>query len=380
MHKVHRFAVLDSFRGLCAACLVFFHIQLVSGFTESLFIRNADLLVNFFFVLSGFVLAYAYGSREHLNLRGFLVARSFRLVPLHWFMLGVFVLLEIAKLLAGRWGVGLNHPAFSGPFAFQQFVPNLLLIQAWAPHAWPMSFNYPSWSISVEFYIYLLFAAIMLLGARFLMWAGVALVAGLLLILQVPVLNERALTGLACFFAGCVTYRAFVYCRGRGQVSVALMTVFELLALAAVVLVGSTRFAEQSLVASVVFCAVVLLFAFEGGYVSVLLRARLFAWLGRLSYSIYMTHAAVLFGLTAGFILLEKRTGLQLTSMFEARRYLDTGSALGNSLLALGFLGVVVLVSVFTYRYVEQPGQALGRRLAGASAAPRGNLDATGLP
>jgi peptidoglycan/LPS O-acetylase OafA/YrhL len=380
MTQVHRFAVLDSFRGLCAACLVFFHIQLVSGFTESLFIRNADLLVNFFFVLSGFVLAYAYGSREQLNLRGFLIARSFRLVPLHWFMLGVFVLLEIAKLMAGRAGLGLNHPAFTGPFALQQFLPNLLLIQAWAPNAWPMSFNYPSWSISVEFYIYLLFAAIMLLGARYLMWAGVALLAGGLLVLHVPVLNERALTGLACFFAGCVTYRAFVYCRGQGRGSVALMTVLELLALAGVALVGNTRFAEQSLVASVLFCLVVLLFAFEGGYVSVLLRARLFAWLGRLSYSIYMTHAAVLFGLTAGFIVLEKRTGLQLTSMYEARRYLDTGSALGNSLLALGFLAVVVLVSMFTYRYVEQPGQAVGKRLAGDRAARRGNLDITRLP
>lgn len=76
-----------------------------------------------------------------------------------------------------------------------------------------------------------------------------------------------------------------------------------------------------------------------------------------------MTHVAVLFCLMSVFIVLEQRTGQQLTTIFEGRRYLDTGSALGNSVLAIVFFLVVVVVSVVTHHHIEVKGQALGRRL-----------------
>ncbi|HEX8592258.1 MAG TPA: acyltransferase [Pseudomonas sp.] len=381
MNQVHRFDVLDSFRGLCAVCVVFFHIQLVSGFTESVFIRNADLLVNFFFVLSGFVLAYAYGSRKSLDFKTFLIARTFRLVPLHWAMLVCFVVLEVFKLVASQRGIALNYAPFTGAFAPSEFLPNLLLVQAWTPFTEIMSFNYPSWSISVEFYLYLIFAAFTLLRsrARYLAWGVVSLMAFSLLYLHIPLLTERALIGLACFFAGAVTFRLFAVARPVWRPSQALMTTLELLALIGIAIMNSLRFANQSLFASLMFCVVVWIFAFEGGYVSGVLKARPFALLGKLSYSLYMTHVAVLFCLMSVFIILEQRSGRHLTTIFETRRYLDTGSAVGNSLLAVGFLAVVVMVSMLTYRYIEQKGQAMGRRLIARHAAriEPANLTAT---
>ncbi|MGV6397441.1 acyltransferase family protein [Pseudomonas caspiana] len=365
MNAIHRFDVLDSFRGICAACVVFFHIQLVSGFTESVFIRNADLLVNFFFVLSGFVLSYAYGSRKQLNFRTFLISRTFRLVPLHWLMLAVFVLLEALKVLAIKKGVALNYAPFTGAFAPSEFVPNLLLVQAWTPLTETMSFNYPSWSISVEYYMYLIFAAFMLFSGsmRHWIWGVVSITAFALLFGHVPVLTERALTGLSCFFAGALTYRLFAAVSRSWKPDARLMTWFEAAALISVAWVNSTRFSNQSLVASLLFCPVVFIFAFEAGRLSSLLKARPLAFLGRLSYSMYMTHVAVLFCLMSVFIVLEQRTGQQLTTIFEGRRYLDTGSALGNSVLAIAFFLVVVMVSVVTHHYIEVKGQALGRRL-----------------
>jgi len=365
MNAVHRFDVLDSFRGLCAACVVFFHIQLVSGFTESLFIRNADLLVNFFFVLSGFVLSYAYGSREELGFRAFLISRTFRLVPLHWLMLAVFIVIEAFKVVAARKGVAFNYAPFTGGFAPVELLPNMFLVQAWTPFTEIMSFNYPSWSISVEFYLYLIFATFMLLssGRRYWAWGGVSLAAFALLYGEVPVLTDRALTGLACFFAGALTYRVFALISRIRRPGVALMTGLECAAMLSVVVVNSMRFSNQSLVASLLFCVVVLIFAFEGGRLSRLLKARPLALLGRISYSLYMTHVAVLFCLMSVFIVLEQRTGRPLTTVFEGRRYLDTGSALGNSLLAIAFFFVVVAVSWLTYTCIEVKGQALGRRL-----------------
>lgn len=365
MNTIHRFDVLDSFRGICAACVVFFHIQLVSGFTESVFIRNADLLVNFFFVLSGFVLSYAYGSRKNLDFQTFLISRTFRLVPLHWLMLAVFVVLEALKVLAIRKGVVLNYAPFTGASAPSELLPNLLLLQAWTPFTETMSFNYPSWSISVEFYMYLIFAAFMLLrGAlRYWVWGMVSVVAFALLYGNAPVLTERALIGLSCFFAGALTYRLFASVSRRWTPDIALMTCLESAALISVSAINSTRFANQSLVASLLFCPVVFIFAFQAGRLSSVLKARPLALLGRLSYSLYMTHVAVLFCLMSVFIVLEQRSGRQLTTVYEGRRYLDTGNALGNSMLAIAFLLVVVAVSVLTHHYIEVKGQALGRRL-----------------
>ena len=56
----HRFAALDGLRGICALIVVLYHtfrLQAVSPFA------HGYLSVDVFFVLSGFVLAYAFGAR-----------------------------------------------------------------------------------------------------------------------------------------------------------------------------------------------------------------------------------------------------------------------------------------------------------------------------
>lgn len=55
-----RFLVLDSFRGIAAICVVIFHMHIIGSITELNFFRGSSLFVEFFFVLSGFVLAHTY--------------------------------------------------------------------------------------------------------------------------------------------------------------------------------------------------------------------------------------------------------------------------------------------------------------------------------
>ena len=93
----NRFIVLDSFRGICAVCVVMYHLHWVASLAEIDFFRGSGIFVEFFFVLSGFVLAHGYGFRESLNFKEFVRSRFFRLYPLHLFMLLVFVALEFGK-------------------------------------------------------------------------------------------------------------------------------------------------------------------------------------------------------------------------------------------------------------------------------------------
>ena len=80
-----RFAALDSLRGLCALAVVLFHFRTDGVLTNLAPIRRGWMFVDFFFVLSGFVLAHAYFGRigrQVAPLR-FLGLRLGRIYPLH---------------------------------------------------------------------------------------------------------------------------------------------------------------------------------------------------------------------------------------------------------------------------------------------------------
>lgn len=62
-----RFEALDAFRGICAISVVIFHMHFIDSITELSFFRGSAIFVEFFFILSGFVLAHGYGSREGLK-------------------------------------------------------------------------------------------------------------------------------------------------------------------------------------------------------------------------------------------------------------------------------------------------------------------------
>ena len=72
-------------------------------------------------------------------------------------MLFVYVSLEFLKWLAQHKGIVFNTPAFQGGNSFSEFIPNFMLIQSWYSGFDYLSFNYPSWSVSVEYYLYFLF-------------------------------------------------------------------------------------------------------------------------------------------------------------------------------------------------------------------------------
>lgn len=103
--------------------------------------------VSFFYVLSGFVLSYAYQERMlsfDINLKRFYLARLARIYPLHILTL----LLAIPLMLDSPWSQ-----------SFYESIPfNLSLTHSFIPYVdYFFSFNSPSWSISNEVFFYVLF-------------------------------------------------------------------------------------------------------------------------------------------------------------------------------------------------------------------------------
>ncbi|WP_027126138.1 acyltransferase family protein [Gelidibacter mesophilus] len=78
------FDILDGLRGLAAIVVVIFHFMeiIIADFSEN-FISHGYLAVDFFFCLSGFVVAYAYDNRiAGMGLKTFIKLRLIRLQPL----------------------------------------------------------------------------------------------------------------------------------------------------------------------------------------------------------------------------------------------------------------------------------------------------------
>jgi peptidoglycan/LPS O-acetylase OafA/YrhL len=315
--------------------------------------------------------------KPNLSFKSFVVSRVFRLYPLHLVMLAFFILFETARWLAWKNGFNLNNVPFTGTFALKEILPNLLLVQAWTTYTETMSFNYPSWTISIEFYIYMLFGALCMLSMRnrFLLFASVSVVAFILIFSENEPLVDRAMLGLSCFFAGNITYVVYLLIRDKGPLKPWLMTVLECAMMYATYWIVMNDFEYRSPIGSLAFCALVLLFAFEGGLVSTLLKTGVFMLLGKLSYSIYMTHAAVIFLLSTVFIIGQKVTGLALAPMIAGQRFMDTGSMFGNNLFVVGVTVLTVVVAGFAHKYIELKGYEMGKRFLGKSSAAKAPAD-----
>lgn len=109
-------------------------------------------LVDFFFLLSGFVFTYVYReqiSNRTIDFRKYMVLRLSRLYPLH-----LATLLFIACIQYIRTGAGFGHYAFEANDGINFLLSASLLQEVLNM---PFSFNGPSWSISCEFVAYIFF-------------------------------------------------------------------------------------------------------------------------------------------------------------------------------------------------------------------------------
>lgn len=147
MNPANRIDSLTGIRFFAALIVVFEHYQLSSA------VLNWAYGVGFFFVLSGFILTYV--ARNIDRDRGyfeFFWARVARIWPLHILMLYIYVRIV---------GYYYNDFFYYHFFAVQAFIPT-------EDSYW--NYNYPSWSISVEFAFYALFPLLIYKWEKTLWW------------------------------------------------------------------------------------------------------------------------------------------------------------------------------------------------------------------
>jgi peptidoglycan/LPS O-acetylase OafA/YrhL len=144
------FETLNGMRGIAALAVVMMHAQWWLGVIHPAIV---SLAVDFFFVLSGFVIAYAYQEplRAGLRRRDFMLARFIRLYPM--FVVG------LVFGIAARWIYA--RPSNLNPF-FDNVGFNLVMLPfplqypAKVDNLFPL--NFPAWSLFYELIAYMIFA------------------------------------------------------------------------------------------------------------------------------------------------------------------------------------------------------------------------------
>jgi peptidoglycan/LPS O-acetylase OafA/YrhL len=367
----NRFIALDSWRGIAALAVVAFHFRNTAGFGGQAIFEGMYLFVDFFFVLSGFVIFSAYGEKlcHGYSVGRFLWLRLGRIYPLHIVTLTVLVVLKslIVYPATKQW--------FPAPQeSWDTVAANLLLIQSLNMFDF-LTWNQPSWSISVEFFAYIAFALTVPLAGRKFWLICIAVV------LSSPIflfafndgknLDATAHFGIVrClygFCSGVLAYEIFRRCprictSSRGDKTNA--SIIEITTVLLVVaFIHTAKAGPLSLAAPLLFGFVTIIFAQEAGCCTAVLRVRPVVYFGAISYSIYMMHMLVLsWWLSAVRGILFKLGGRDLFESVAtfSREYIFMVGRNYSGLVLM--LGLVTVVSTATYTVIEKPFREWSRR------------------
>src|SRR3981081_1549231 len=151
MQKSETFTALNGLRFLAALAVVIYHYGTkVEGYPRipgiiKDFINLGPTAVSFFFILSGFVLAYRqlHGSSRIQTAGEFYWARFARLYPAYLLAFLLFLPIALQKYILSP-----SHTIAGRHTFILSAVLSFLMLQSWTPLA--QAWNGPSWSLSVE--------------------------------------------------------------------------------------------------------------------------------------------------------------------------------------------------------------------------------------
>jgi peptidoglycan/LPS O-acetylase OafA/YrhL len=302
------------------------------------------------------------------NYLDFLGARVARLYPLHILILLLFLATALSARSAAYLATGEFHSIpWQGPRSIEALIANLFMLQGLK--AGDLSWNYPAWSISIEFIAYLIFPLV--LSSIWPSSKATKIALGGILIGVLAYLAwstgddfnqwDGPNTLLRClpeFMLGTLLYNLF--CTGEPW------RIFKSDAAAIGVLMVAIALLQVDVsdFAVVVSFAVLLpLLVVNDGMVTKILNIKPLLWLGEISYSLYLVH---------GFVQFASSRLLASNGITDR----DDLSSTASWLLVGGMLALSFGLAAITYPTIEQIGRRQIRRFLGlgkpAAKAPIG--------
>lgn len=381
--KSKTFTALNGLRFLAAMAVVLFHYapdtrgyERLPGIVQKL-LSEGPAAVAFFFILSGFVLSIRYlkGSSGKVDsLAEFYNSRFARLYPAYLVAFVMFAPFAAAKYL----GQGAG-----GSRDWQTFIlagtVNILMLQAWTPMS--QAWNGPSWSLSVEAFMYLVFpsasvrikrlsngGAALLIALAWLIPAGItcAFVLGYIpKSLWDSYLRNNPFLWTPLFLIGIVGVR---YVEPWNKISKSAASAATFAACIAVLLVAAIwpkDWLEVFITGGMapIFLILIVIFTRDSNWLTRLIGGQTFDMLGQASYIIYIVQAPA-WHYWQAFTNVMRRVPAR-TQIVEPWQFLV-------------FLPLLILLSLAIERFIEIPARTflLGlhkRKIAHSSGTTRTN-------
>ncbi|NIF18693.1 acyltransferase [Pantoea sp. Cy-639] len=366
--SVRKYDYIDALRGLAIALVVLVHAsQQVKPLSQWLqqFMDEGARGVQLFYIASAVTLCMSWAARRATDLhpvRDFYLRRVFRIAPMFYLAIILFLLLNG------------THASYFAPNGISWWFVPMTALFLHGLHPETINSVVPGgWSVAVEMTFYLVFP--LLMRVRHMGWLLLLLVASLwlqqynatlsALVFQYEERQKYLIDGFTffnfigqfpVFVLGLITYRLLPACAAFGWKGWTLMGGLFLLLLVEFCY-PRQAFVEHHVVAGALFALFTLLLsAYPGRW----LVNRVTVWLGKLSFSMYLVHIAV----------------LKVLSLWGVGAWFGDGNLKSLCFFVL-VLALTAGLSWLTYQRVEKPGIALGRRLierleSTARPAPQG--------
>lgn len=359
-----RILALDGIRGICALMVALFHLPLLSHFYSIPLIRNGYLFVDFFFVLSGCVISFAYSKKltKKSHFLPFILKRLARLWPLHILILSLFLLVSVFNnLIANLFSVGVSKPILNStsPESYSDLLYQFFLLHGTGIAPIP-SWNYPSWSISCEFIACVTFGLVnvFIKSKKIIVYA---IISGVSLIIVYFFASEfmgttnkfgmfRCLSG---FYLGCITFEIY---RTWFTEKLRVGWLEILLVFVALGFVWFCPSGPMTMLSPFIFSVFVFFYLPQIGNISKYLSKPFFLKLGEASYSIYLIHYFFVFlflGITT--TLLKDNAFSVMKNGKELNQVFSLGGPFVSDALTLFYLALVLISSIYLFKLFENP-------------------------
>lgn len=360
---------LTPLRGIAALLVVIFHCNLMlqtfmpPGYTG--IVENGWLWVDFFFVLSGFIMSYVYGKyfKEHIGgeaYKKYIGARFARVYPLHFFTL---IWAIICAAIITHLSTSLE-PFFADMFNYKSAaLASVVLIQSM--HLFSAApLNTPSWSLSTEWWVYMVFPLLVPFFAR-IKTAGKVLTLIFIILFFIfiryvigpnsgpfpgqPSINLVADFGFVRCFAGFLLgMLLFEFYEAKAGYSILKKDWCFILFFTGVLI--AMHFGIMDLIILAFFPFILLTAAYNNTGVKRFLDTKPLQRLGDWSFSIYMVHVPLMM---IYWIYLVKKDPTYFSDFAKLINQKPNYSL--GVILCIIVVALTLVIASLTYKYVEVP-------------------------
>jgi peptidoglycan/LPS O-acetylase OafA/YrhL len=363
LHNNQYLSNLTPLRGIAALLVAIFHFEMaIARFVpahQTMFFEKSYIMVDLFFVLSGFIMMHVYGNAfiskiSKTALREFMVARFARIYPLHFFSL--LLLIFFVLLLPPA---ELQYKPVENPSAI---LTNFLLLHSFGIHK-IFTWNIPSWSISAEWWCYLIFPLLAFFISKkksvtvpiLLLFVAIIYCCIMYIFPRTNPLNPSApvphninttydygfFRGLAGFTTGMIMYIIYQLPSVKKIIRKDIFAVFIML-----LLIATLHFALNDMISVVLFALIVPAFAANKDLIYRICNNKALQYIGNISYSIYLMQI---------FLQVPFAHGMRLpgvTGNSRGKFNIDFSRGL---LYCCIYIALLILISSITYYGIEKP-------------------------